>query len=134
MNLKFTTKLTDIKNYTFFNFEEIDKDYDMFDDINIVVEWEAWINVREYGIKDITPVVKEITIDGMYSTRNDIDKNYELSIKDDIDFTYVAPYDKEWKLDKINSAPSDNGGLEIDEIILDFKDKTIEVQFNEYEY
>ena len=33
MNLKFTTKLTDIKNYTFFNFEEIDKDYDMFEDI-----------------------------------------------------------------------------------------------------
>ena len=58
MNLKFTTKLTDIKNYTFFNFEEIDKDYDMFEDITIVVEWEAWINVRDYGIKDITPVVK----------------------------------------------------------------------------
>ena len=134
MNLKFTTKITEIKNFTFFNFEKIDKDYDMFDYINIVVEWEAWINVRDYGIKDITPMVKEIRIDGMYTTTDDIDKNYELTLKDDIDFTYVEPYNKEWKLDKINSEPSDYGGLEIDEIILDFKDKSIEVQFNEYEY
>tara|TARA_R100000900_G_scaffold46548_1_gene37457 strand:- start:2951 stop:3352 length:402 start_codon:yes stop_codon:yes gene_type:complete len=133
MNLKFTTKLTNIKNYTFFNFEEIDKDYDMFEDLNIVVEWEAWINVREYGIKDITPVVKAIRIDGMYSTTNDIEKNYELSIKDDIDFTYVEPYNKEWKLIKIDYESSDYGALEINEITLDFKDKTIEVQFNEYE-
>ena len=59
MNLKFTTKLTDIKNYTFFNFEEIDKDYDMFEDITIVVEWEAWINVRDYGIKDILLLLKK---------------------------------------------------------------------------
>ena len=134
MNLKFTTKITEIKNYTFFNFEKIDKDYDMFDYINIVVEWEAWINVRDYGIKDITPMVKEIRIDGMYTTTDDIDKNYELTLKDDIDFTYVEPYNKEWKLDKFNSEPSDNGGLEIDEIILNFKDKSIEVQFNPYDY
>eukprot|EP01047_Picozoa_sp_COSAG01_P008899 COSAG01_NODE_358_length_18285_cov_111.744089_33_plen_135_part_00 len=134
MNLKFTTKLTDIKNYTFFNFEEIDKDYDMFEDISIVVEWEAWINVRDYGIKDITPVVKEIKIDGMYSTTNNVEKNYELSIKDEIDFTYVEPYNKEWKSIKIEYEPSDFGKLEINEITLDFKDKTIDVQFNEYEY
>ncbi len=134
MNLKFTTKLTDIKNYTFFNFEEIDKDYDMFEDISIVVEWEAWINVRDYGIKDITPVVKEIKIDGMYSTTNNVEKNYELSIKDEIDFTYVEPYNKEWKSIKIDYEPSDFGKLEINEITLDFKDKTIDVQFNEYEY
>jgi hypothetical protein len=134
MNLKFTTKLTDIKNYTFFNFEEIDKDYDMFEDITIVVEWEAWINVRDYGIKDITPVVKEIKIDGMYSTTNNVEKNYELSIKDEIDFTYVEPYNKEWKSIKIDYEPSDFGKLEINEITLDFKDKTIDVQFNEYEY
>ena len=134
MNLKFTTKLTDIKNYTFFNFEEMDKDYDMFEDISIVVEWEAWINVRDYGIKDITPVVKEIKIDGMYSTTNNVEKNYELSIKDEIDFTYVEPYNKEWKSIKIDYEPSDFGKLEINEITLDFKDKTIDVQFNEYEY
>jgi len=134
MNLKFTTKLTDIKNYTFFNFEEMDKDYDMFEDISIVVEWEAWINVRDYGIKDITPVVKEIKIDGMYSTTNNVEKNYELSIKDEIDFTYVEPYNKEWKSIKIEYEPSDFGKLEINEITLDFKDKTIDVQFNEYEY
>lgn len=134
MNLKFTTKLTDIKNYTFFNFEEMDKDYDMFEDITIVVEWEAWINVRDYGIKDITPVVKEIKIDGMYSTTNNVEKNYELSIKDEIDFTYVEPYNKEWKSIKIEYEPSDFGKLEINEITLDFKDKTIDVQFNEYEY
>jgi hypothetical protein len=134
MNLKFTTKLTDIKNYTFFNFEEIDKDYDMFEDITIVVEWEAWINVRDYGIKDITPVVKEIKIDGMYSTTNNVEKNYELSIKDEIDFTYVEPYNKEWKSIKIDYEPSDFGKLEINEITLDFKDKTRDVQFNEYEY
>jgi|MDTC01.3.fsa_nt_gb hypothetical protein len=134
MNLKFTTKLTDIKNYTFFNFEEMDKDYDMFEDITIVVEWEAWINVRDYGIKDITPVVKEIKIDGMYSTTNNVEKNYELSIKDEIDFTYVEPYNKEWKSIKIDYEPSDFGKLEINEITLDFKDKTIDVQFNEYEY
>ena len=70
----------------------------------------------------------------MYSTTNNVEKNYELSIKDEIDFTYVEPYNKEWKSIKIDYEPSDFGKLEINEITLDFKDKTIDVQFNEYEY
>jgi len=140
MNIEFKTEIKENRNFTLFNFEEIDKDYDSWEDLTIVISWTAWINVREYGIKDITPVVQSIDLEGTYTTYSsdepsgNTEKTFSLSLKDDIDFTYVAPYNKEWQLDKINSQPSDNGGLEIDEIILDFKDKTIEVQFNPYDY
>ena len=122
--INFKTDITKTKNYSFFNFEVIDKDYEMFEDITIVVDWYVMINLKEYGIKDLTPIIKSISVEGTYSTIEDdnnkpYEKPFELILQDDINFTYVNP--------------SDYGTLEIEEVSLDFKDKTIQVEFNTYD-
>jgi hypothetical protein len=136
--INFKTDITKTKNYSFFNFEVIDKDYEMFEDITIVVDWSVMINLKEYGIKDLTPIIKSISVEGTYSTIEDdnnkpYEKPFELILQDDINFTYVSPYDKEWKMENVEVNPSDYGTLEIEEVSLDFKDKTIQVEFNTYD-
>jgi hypothetical protein len=96
------------------------------------------INLKEYGIKDLTPIIKSISVEGTYSTIEDdnnkpYEKPFELILQDDINFTYVSPYDKEWKMENVEVNPSDYGTLEIEEVSLDFKDKTIQVEFNTYD-
>ena len=130
----FTTEISKNANFDFFNFEITDLDYDMFEDITIKINWTATLDIRHNGIRDIIPSINSIDIDGMYVTTDDIDKYFTLNLKEDIDFTYVEPYDKEWKIKKIYINSSDDSSFTIDNISLDFKDKTIDIEINPYIY
>jgi len=116
--IKFTTNLTKFGEFNIWNWPNEYKKYDM--DLlggNVDIKWTMEAETREWGIKYFVFSVNKIS-GGLLA--EDINTNEEFEI--DLD-------DYKWKIEENQDMISLEGSILPRELSIDFKKKTIEVEF-----
>ena len=115
---KYKSKIDKRKDISLFHFDNIDKEYDYENQIEIKINWQMDIWEREWGIDTMSITVNSIDMEMVYNAETP-EKDEEREFKKTFDL-------EKWK---VRTEMSDLDTITPHEITIDFDEETIDIKF-----